>query len=75
MGNRGRASSRKIRELAAMKNSADKKLFTRNKALNALTVDNCTETRFTNHPNKHVKVRAARLAGVAVSDDDKTSVS
>ncbi len=38
------------------------KQFTRAKALRALNAGNCEEKRFTDHPNKHVKARAAHLA-------------
>jgi hypothetical protein len=54
--------SKILDNIARQKLNLALKQFTRAKALRAITADNCSEDRFTKHPNKHVKARAAHLA-------------
>lgn len=63
MGIRMRNGEKKVLENLKMRLTAEKKGFTRAKALRAINKENCTEERFVKHANKHVKARAAHLAG------------
>lgn len=52
----------KAEDLAKTKMKIAQRGFTRQKALNSITKDNCGEEKYTKHPNRHVKDRAAYLA-------------
>ncbi len=53
--------SKIIDNIAKAKLAAAMKLFTRKKALTAISADNCTEDRFVKHANKHVRAKAVHL--------------
>lgn len=55
--------SKIIKNKAKQERSAAMRQFTRTKALNAITAENCTEKRFSEHRNYHVRMRAWNLQG------------
>lgn len=67
---RGRAGtkSRIVKAAARMKLSIALSKFTRKKAEKAINKDNCTEKRFTEHQNYHVRIRAWKLQGCPLND-------
>lgn len=62
MGSRGRNSEKKVLEKLKTELNAIKGVFTRMKAERALTAENCTEDKYTKHRNKHVRLKATKLA-------------
>lgn len=64
--------SKILDNIARQKLNTARKQFTRAKALRAINSTNFSEDRFTKHPNKHVKARAAHLASKAEVAEVKT---
>jgi hypothetical protein len=64
MGNRNRAGSKKIKQLAHTAVNQAMKSFTRAKADKALSAGaDPNEPRFTSHGNYHIRARAFKLSG------------